>query len=537
MTLAEALGRPRARQFNGAGRYWFVFLIALGVTAAYVIFKSAYYFPDGLRWELQIAALGAPAVWHPNRLVYNALAVATLRVLKLFGYDGRLFGAMQILNALVGGIGFLIMYSLLRRWRVTPWRSLAAAFAVAFSYGYWAFACNGENVIAALVGVLVVVWVASAVIWGDASCALCGGLGAAVALACLVHISNGLSFPVAVAAVICASRRVGEFIKRFAVTAGIFVGVLFVAYGVVAFGVLRLGGLAQVLRWSLGSAGAAQYYSPLTLGSVKMSAVAMMRDFVAVHWLKDVAARGWNPGAVALAAGAVTAGLLIAALAVLTAGASVRRRQGRLVVMVLTLIVPYAVFFLFRDVGGWDRWVVQAVGILIFIYAAAPPARAYSVALSVLPVVLFTVNFAGGIYPESKEELNEHLSFARYVGGLAGPSDVVVFSGVGGLGQGVYLEYFTKTRPLYIYDGSFAPEAFRRRLADAVKRGARVFVVDDRPISTFSFVGDRKAERYSVTGVVARRLLAGYDLQLYAVYRGPRYEPSRVWMLVPAGVP
>ncbi len=48
----------------------------LGVAALYIVFRSAYYFPDALRWDLAIAAEGTRAVWHPHRLVYNGLALA-----------------------------------------------------------------------------------------------------------------------------------------------------------------------------------------------------------------------------------------------------------------------------------------------------------------------------------------------------------------------------------------------------------------------------------------------------------------------------
>ena len=260
---------------------------------------------------------------------------------------------------------------------------------------------------------------------------------------------------------------------------------------------------------------------------------ALARDFVAVRWYKDVAVSGWTAARVwdaallGLAAGALVAAFGWAAVRYI--GRAADRRYAYLA---LAFFLPFAAFFTFRDAGAWDRWLVQASAVVYFIYAGLGGSRRARPLLWALPALLFVGNFVAGIYPESRPENNEHLAFARYVGTLARPGDLAIFSGVGGLGQGVYINYFAGVDTAYIYFGARDPAAFRADINRRLAGGHAVIVGDDRPVaSALELVAPGEEERYAVTGPVARDLLAPYKVVPLAEYHGPKYKPSPFWRL------
>jgi hypothetical protein len=231
------------------------------------------------------------------------------------------------------------------------------------------------------------------------------------------------------------------------------------------------------------------------------------------------------------------AAVLLAAFVGAVSRFSSRGASRRQAWLALVFFLPYAVFFTFRDAGGTDRWTPQAFALIFILYAsagAAVPKRFGRVVLYALPVLLFAGNFWGSIYPESKPQYNEHLSFARFVDDVTAPGDLVVFSGLDGLGPGIYADYFARVETVGIYFGARDPDGFKRRLDGTLATGRAVYVSDARPAATSTdlLVPDARDE-YGVTGAEAEKLLAGYDREFVATYEGPRYEPSNFWRLVP----
>jgi len=508
---------------------------AAATTAIYVVFRSAYYFPDAMRWELGVAARGAPVVWHPHHIIYNPLGIAFHAVLKTFGYGGRLFGAMQIMDAVIGGAGFIITYVILRKAAASRPLSLAAAAAVAFSFGYWSYACNAESVIlntvAAMAAFLAAQWAAERDGFGR------WGLAAVIAGAgILTHITNAFVLVFLVVAYLTAGPK--HAVARLPRLVLLYFAPVVVVYGVVAFGLLRFTGLGEAARWVFGAPGQSQYYMSYRLYNVALDFYALARNFFGLRWVKDVMTGSWT-ASYALLAGVIALGG--AALATAFVGAAVRLlRKGagrRAALLAAALFFPHALFFTFRDAGGIDRWTIQAFAVLVFIYAvaaAAAPRRFGRVVLYALPALLFVANFSGSIYPESRPENNEHLAYVRFVDGLTNPGDVVVTSGFGGIGAGIYLTYFAGVEEANVYVGVRNRDNFERLLADTIAAGRNVYVADVRPAyASTDFIAPGAEEEYSVAGAVAAELLAGYERELVATYRGPRYAPSRLWRLTP----
>jgi hypothetical protein len=508
---------------------------AFAVAAIYLIYRSAYYFPDGMRWELAIAEFGAPAVWHPHHLLYNPLAMAFREALALFGYGGRLLGAMQILDPLVGAAGFVVFYFISRK-AEAPWPlALGGGFALAFSYGYWAYACNAESVIvstvAAMAAFLAAQWASAGV--GFRRWAVCAVVaGAAV----LTHVTNVLLFPFLITAYLLSRPK--DYMRRLPALVLAYLAPAIAIYLAVGVGVLGYGRAGELARWLFGTPGRTHYYMSYRLVNLALDFYALGRNLFGLRWFKDVWAGGWTWQAGGLAALTALGAAGLAFAFVSAAGRFARkgapRRQAWLA---LAFFLPYAVFFTFRDAGGTDRWTPQAFALVFFLYASAGAARLRRVGKGVLytlPVLFFAANFWGSIYPESRPEYNEHLAFARFVGRITNPGDVVIFSGLEGLGPGVYADYFAGVESTGIYFGSRDPDAFRRLISTALAAGRAVYVSDARAeVATIDLTAPGAREKYGVTGKEARKLLAGYDRKFVATYEGPRYEPSNFWRLVP----
>lgn len=488
-----------------------------------------------MRWEVGIAARGAPVIWHPHHIIYNPLAMAFHAALKLFGYEGRLFDAMQLMDAVIGGAGFAVASVIFRKAAASRPLSLAAAVSVAFSFGYWSYACNAESVIlntvAVLSAVLAAQWAAEREGFGRwAVAALVAGAGI------LTHITNVFVLVfLAVAYWLAApinrrARLPWLVVLYFAPAAAVYAGV--------AFGVLRLGGAGETARWVFGAPGQSQYYMTYRFYNVALDFYALARNFFGLRWAKDVAVGGWTASRAALAVIIALGGAALAAAfvgAVRRAWRAAAARRGAW--WAAALFFPHAVFFTFRDAGGIDRWTIQAFAVLFFLYAvgaAAPPRRWGRGLLYALPAFFFVANFCGSIYPESKPEYNEHLAFVRFVDEWTEAGDVVVTSGLGGIGGGVYLTYFAGVDEASIYVGVRDEATFRRSLEGALAAGRGVYVADVRPaVASMDFVAPGAQEEYDVTGPAAAELLAGYERELVATYRGPRYAPSRLWRLTP----
>jgi len=508
---------------------------ALAVAAIYLVFRSAYYFPDGMRWELAIAEFGAPAVWHQHHLSYNPLALAFQAALRLFGYGGRLLGAMQILDALVGGVGFVLCYMVLRKAGAPRPMSLAGSFALAFSYGYWAYSCNAECVIVSTVAAMATFLSAQ---WASEArdfrrWALCAAVaGAAV----LTHITNGLLFLFLIAAYFIS--RPDKYLRRLPALVLTYLSPGVVAYVVVGFGVLGYRGPGELWRWAFGTPGRTHYYMTYRLVNVALDLYALARNVFGLRWIKDVLAGDWAWQSYAVAALIILgAAALLAAFVGAVSRFSARGASRRQAWLALAFFLPYAVFFTFRDAGGTDRWTPQAFAVIFFLYASAGAAatkRLGRVVLYALPVLLFAGNFWGSIYPESKAEYNEHLSFARFVDDVTAPDDLVIFSGLDGLGPGIYSDYFAGVETAGIYFGVRDPDDFKRRIDDKLAAGRAVYVSDARPAtSSTDLLAPGAREEYGVTGAEAEKLLASYEREFVAAYEGPRYEPSNFWRLVP----
>lgn len=508
---------------------------ALAVAAIYLVFRSAYYFPDGMRWELAIAEYGAPAVWHQHHLLYNPIALAFAAALRLFGYGGRLLGAMQILDALVGAVGFVLCYFILRRAEASRPLSLAGSFALAFSYGYWAYSCNAECVIVSTVAAMATFLSAQ---WASEGrdfrrWAVCAAVaGAAV----LTHITNGLLFLFLIAAYFIS--RPDKYLRRLPALVLTYLSPVVVAYVVVGLGVLGYRGPGELWRWAFGTPGRTHYYMTYRLVNVALDLYALARNVFGLRWIKDVLAGDWAWQSYAVAALIILgAAVLLAAFVGAVARFSARGAARRQAWLALAFFLPYAVFFTFRDAGGTDRWTPQAFALIFFLYASAGAAAAKRLGrlvLYALPVLLFAGNFWGSIYPESKAEYNEHLSFATFVDGVTAPEDLVIFSGLDGLGPGIYADYFAGVETAGIYFGVRDPDDFKRRIDDKLAAGRAVYVSDARPATTSAdLLAPGAREEYGVTGAEAEKLLASYEREFVATYEGPRYKPSTFWRLVP----
>jgi len=214
--------------------------------------------------------------------------------------------------------------------------------------------------------------------------------------------------------------------------------------------------------------------------------------------------------------------------------------QRRITFLAAAFFLPYAAVFTFRDAGGWDRWVPQTFALWVVVYAVGGDAPKWMRGVRYfMPLALAVFNFATAILPESRIENNEHAAYARFVATFARKGDLIINAGNAGMGSGVYSEYFAGVRTTSFHLASLDEDGLRRDVAATLAAGGAVYVAEGRPVVTSaSVVSPGVGREYGADGPYARRLLRGYDWELYTTYRGKGYLPSRFWRLRPvvAGV-
>jgi hypothetical protein len=520
-------------------RYRWAVAVAAGtgaVAAVYLIFRSAYYFPDPMRWELAVAAEGFRAAWHKHHLLYTPLAAGLDAALQPFGFRGGLYGAMQVLDALAGAAGFALAYLIFRRAAVPPPAALAGSFAVAFSFGYWSYACNAQYIILVTVGAMTAFYAVQLAAGGR-------GFGRWVAAAAVAgatvfaHVVNVLLLPFVVVAYFVLSDRRRWYEAAALAAAFLFPGA--VGYAAVAFAGLGLAGPGEAWRWFFGVPGVSKYYLSFRVVNLPLDLYAFARNVFGLRWFKDVVAAAWTPGYALLAAAtALGAGAVAVAFGCAARHFGRRGVERRWAWAAAALFAPYAVFFTFREAGALDRWTVQVFAAVFFIYAstavAPSSARWFRTLIYALPLCFFAVNFGGSIYPESKPENNEHLAYARFVAGLTEPGDVVINAGGGGFGPDVYVRYFAGAETADLAAAAKDGEAFRAYVDGKIAAGHAVFLTDARPaVMAGEGFGFGASPALGETNELAADVLRPYAREYVGTYRGRRYRPSTFWKLYP----
>src|SRR4051812_10604915 len=227
MVRGEAIGRAvrlpvlgrSAWQAGGAG---------LLATVLYLLTLAANHSEaeDGIRYAVDVRSGDSHALSNSAHLAYNWLNYGVWHLLRALGYDGGPLHAMQVLNAVLGGIGVALLWYTLTTAGAGRVATAAGCALLALSFGYWFYSAESEVYLLSTVCLIACLGLAWRVATRPTLVAF-AGLGAANGLAVLAHNTNVLFAVVAVVAAILGHRRARKAVIRslatYAATAGLVV--------------------------------------------------------------------------------------------------------------------------------------------------------------------------------------------------------------------------------------------------------------------------------------------------------------------------
>ncbi|GIW11813.1 MAG: hypothetical protein KatS3mg061_2870 [Dehalococcoidia bacterium] len=443
--------------------------------AAYALTLSTHYSSDGMAFARLTRAgdLTAPLFFQAEHLLYPFVGWLFTRALALVGLPSDPLLALQLLNALGGGLAVAAFCWAACRLLPTRLAAGAATVALAASYGWWYHSSDAEDQILANAGLLV----AFAALAAGQGSYLRGrwptGRGWAVVLglagALLVHATTVLFLPAAALLFWRTARRRETLV--LALLGAVLVGGPYLLIGV---GVHHLTTPAAWHSWLLAAPGHG-VWGRLTprnlwtgLQSLTLAAIALPTA-PTLTGLRTLA-----PAALVSSLGVVVmAGGLVAAVI-----AGLRERDW-LARVLLLWAGAFALFGVYWAPDDFQFWLLVLPPLYLLIARRLTPRWLWGV---VLPLALW--NLGVGILPRHDPATNRGLVATRCLAERLAPQDLVVTPGWDWAGD--YLPYFTTVKVLSLND-SYVLAArgdratffalLAQQLAETRQAGGRVYLV------------------------------------------------------------
>ncbi len=367
-------------------------------------------------------------LFHPHHLLYNGLARIWIALCRSLGLTSGVAFLIPLLNTIFGALTLCVFYRLLRK-RLGAGRSFALAGTAlpAFSFGFWFYSiCVEVYIIPLFFLVLSLYWLSADRI-SERGFAL---VGLSHGLAVLFHQVHVLFIPVVLLAAFLRRRQQNSSLwKPVTYYAATFSPLVAVPYLVVIFGVLKLRSPGSIFYWLTKYAHKPENWSPLAPSSLLKAAIGFGRSLIGFnfafavpefktlinkvcegYYLMDevflVRNLGKNSAYILLGLSLILVLLLVfSTLSQLRQRRFLQDRQRRLIWLAGVWLAAYSAFFLFWVPENVEFWIPQSLCCwLIFLALCSNPQRAPGPAwrkpllsLPVIAVLLFILNFAGGI--------------------------------------------------------------------------------------------------------------------------------------------
>ncbi|MFN8534896.1 MAG: hypothetical protein U0556_15270 [Dehalococcoidia bacterium] len=475
MTTAATTARPERVHGAAGSLAWFGAAgLGLAATLAYLLTLSAQYSSDGMAFARlsRDGNLAAPLFFQAEHLLYPFVGWAFARIGAPLGLGDPLL-ALQVLNALGGGLAVAALSWSAFRLLPSAWAAGAVGLALGASYGWWYHSSDAEDQILANAGLLIAFAALAAARGPFLRGVLPTGRGWAVVLgmaaAMLIHATTVLFLPAALILFFRdATRREAVVL---AALGALIVGLPYLAIGV---GVHGLGDLSAWRGWLLAAPGQGVWgrISPRNLWAGLQSLTA------AAIWLPSAPSAA---GLRALAPGAIAAFVVVAAMAagLVAATVAVLRSRDRLGVALLVWALTFAGFGAYWAPDDPQFWLLVLPPLYLLAARALPAWALYGV---VVPLAIW--NLAAGVLPRHNPANNAGLLAARCLADRLSPNDLVIAPGWDWAGD--YLPYFSGVNVLSLNDayvltaqGDRATffDAIERRIAATRSTGGRVYLV------------------------------------------------------------
>lgn len=184
---------------------------------------------------------------HPHHLAYHILSYIVYRLWLLLGWQGGSLFPLQVLSALLAGLGLVLFARLLSQWVRTS-VVLVTTVLLAICHGYWLFSISVEVYTLSFV-MLVLAAHASLELQrrGSQRAALMAGIG--LGLAVLAHVMNALFWGVVVCAVLLTPVENRSHRVRLLLVASAAAGAIVLVPYALTILVLQLDSWQEISYW------------------------------------------------------------------------------------------------------------------------------------------------------------------------------------------------------------------------------------------------------------------------------------------------
>jgi hypothetical protein len=371
---------------------------------------------------------------HPHHLVYHVLSYAVYQLWLLLGWQGGSLFPLQVLSALLAGLGLALFAVILSRWvRISV--ALVTTVLMAVCHGYWLFGVSVEVYTLSFVMLILAAYGSLELLrTGSQKTACVAGIG--LGLAILAHVMNALFCGVLIGAVLLAPAETRGHRFRLLLVASAVAGVIVLVPYALAILVLRLDSWREISYWLT------LYAHTGRGGDLRNRTLQMANLRMAVEGLRDffVALKPGLPWQFNL--------LLLAPLALWSAqGCRTNRRLAALCLLWLGL---YGAFITWWSPAG-ELWLPLMPPALILLALAVDSAsvRSRRLILAVLLVsagVMAVLNWRNGVSNPQRQVIVGGEESARAIAACMSPGEQVITT--------------TPLYPMLSYYGGVTPVSF-----------------------------------------------------------------------------
>ncbi|MEJ2208788.1 MAG: hypothetical protein P8129_07110 [Anaerolineae bacterium] len=432
------LQRLQASRIYGQRHTWAVLALAAAATGLYLLTLTDRHTFDAVTYAALAENPDLPGslvlLLQPHHLGYHVLSHLTYRLWLLLGWQGRSMLPLQVLSALLAGLGLVLFGRLLSRF-VRGSVVLVTLVLLAIVHGYWLFGVSVE-VYSLSFAMLTLAAYGSFELQrtGSQKAAFWAGVG--LALAILAHVMNALFFVVLLGAVLLAPAETrGRRFRLFLIASAVTGVLVLVPYGL-AILVLRLDSWREISYWltlyaHTGRGGDVRNRA-LHLTSLQLAVQGLRDFFIALkpdlNWLLNL--------------------LLLAPVALW--GALALRANRRVAGLCLLWLALYGAFITWWSPAG-ELWMPLVPPVLILLALAVNrvsgrPGRLVLAGLLVFAAVAATLNWRNGVSNPQRQVIAGGEESARAIAACVDPGEEVITT--------------TALYPLLSYYGGLKPISF-----------------------------------------------------------------------------
>ena len=447
-------------------------LVAVVAAALYLLTLAANHSEaeDGLSYAVEVREGTAEALSNSAHLAYNWLNWAVYNAAGGLGYTGEPLLTMQVLDALLGGLGLGLLWMLVSR---TAGRvaAVCACGVLGCSFGYWFYSAEAEVYLLAAVALIAALTMAVRAAESPSTRRF-AVLGAVNGIAVLCHNTNVLFAVVAVTALVLVRKEVPRpaLLRYGAAYAASAAAVLLPAYALAVWAQhLPLDEVGAWLRGLSATTHGGQW-GVLGSDSVPKAAVGAGRALIGGHFAtaivpQDAASdvlsgkllreeyfmmRGWSKlaaGALLVPVGVVVAGVLLAVRG-WVARPSLDRRTRILASLCAAWLCAYVPFFVWWEPANVEFWIAPWIplSLLLTVGLVSAAGERIRAAVALLVGSLFALNLLGSILPLHRDSGDYWRARLSWYEANARRGDLVVASGY------IWTNYLANYTPARVLD-------------------------------------------------------------------------------------